>query len=38
MKNVKPAEKSIFKSIFSQLAKLMEWLAKAQEANPPCVG
>jgi hypothetical protein len=38
MKKIKTDEKSPVKRIFTQLARLMEWLAKAQEGNPPCVG
>jgi hypothetical protein len=37
-KNIKPAEKSVMRKIFCQLSKFIDWLAKKQHGNLPCVG
>ena len=35
---INSTEKSVIRKVFHQLSRFMNWLAKGQEGNLPCVG
>jgi hypothetical protein len=35
---INSTEKSVIRKVFRQLLRFMNWLAKGQEGNLPCVG